>query len=349
MEVPSGAGGGGANAVPPLVTFQWGEMIPFKAACTSLTVAFQLFKPNGTPIRADVKLALTQAETATSASANSANKKANPTTRSAGGLGIARRPRRRHAPVDRPPDLRRPGPLAHGRRGERDRQPPAPAARHAAQPPAAGLMPATRARRVRDGDGQRRSALDPELMDRVEKIEVRNFRGLPDMATVRMADPEGKTIANPPFFIGDKLEIRLGQIDDAEPGAGVRRRDRHATSRSSRTRRRRSACAPTTRRTDAPQPAQRDLPGHDGRGHRQEGRRRERAARPARSRHPDRAQVRPAEHGDRPGLPQPPGRGGELRGRRGRRARSSCSRRSKGRRRSRRSNWRENVGRSSRA
>ena len=88
MEVPSGAGGGGANAVPPLVTFQWGEMIPFKAACTSLTVAFQLFKANGTPIRADVKLALTQAETATSASANSANKKTNPTTRSEGGLGI---------------------------------------------------------------------------------------------------------------------------------------------------------------------------------------------------------------------------------------------------------------------
>jgi len=88
MEVPSGSGGGGANAVPPLVTFQWGEMIPFKAACTSLTVAFQLFKPNGTPIRADVKLALTQAESATSASANSANKKTNPTTRSEGGLGV---------------------------------------------------------------------------------------------------------------------------------------------------------------------------------------------------------------------------------------------------------------------
>ena len=88
MEVPSGAGGGGANAVPPLVTFQWGEMIPFKAACTSLTVAFQLFEPNGTPIRADVKLALTQAETATSASSNSKNKAQNPTTRSSGGLGV---------------------------------------------------------------------------------------------------------------------------------------------------------------------------------------------------------------------------------------------------------------------
>jgi uncharacterized protein involved in type VI secretion and phage assembly len=59
--------------------------------------------------------------------------------------------------------------------------------------------------------------LDPELMDRVEKIEVRNFRGLPDMATVRMADPEGKAVAKPPFFIGDKLEIQLGHIGDPQP------------------------------------------------------------------------------------------------------------------------------------
>ena len=88
MEVKEGAAAGSPNACPPLVTFQWGEMIPFKAACTSLTIAFQLFKPNGTPIRADVKLALTQAETATSASANSKNKKGNPTTRSDGGLGV---------------------------------------------------------------------------------------------------------------------------------------------------------------------------------------------------------------------------------------------------------------------
>ena len=88
MEVPAGVAAGAANACPPLVMFQWGEMIPFKAAVTSLTVAFQLFKPNGTPIRADVKLALTQAESATSASANSKNKKGNPTTRSEGGLGV---------------------------------------------------------------------------------------------------------------------------------------------------------------------------------------------------------------------------------------------------------------------
>ena len=78
-------------------------MIPFKAACTSLTVAYQLFKPNGTPIRADVKLALTQAETASSASSSSANKKDEPDDALGRRARRARRARRRLAAVDRPP------------------------------------------------------------------------------------------------------------------------------------------------------------------------------------------------------------------------------------------------------
>ncbi len=63
-------------------------------------------------------------------------------------------------------------------------------------------------------DGAR---LDPAHMDHVEKIEVRNFVGLPDMATIRMADPEGRHIADPPFFIGDQIEIRLGDIEASSP------------------------------------------------------------------------------------------------------------------------------------
>jgi phage protein D/phage baseplate assembly protein gpV len=59
--------------------------------------------------------------------------------------------------------------------------------------------------------------LDQEFMNLVEKVEVRNFRGLPDMATIRMADPEGKHVAKPPFFIGDKLEIQLGTLDARQP------------------------------------------------------------------------------------------------------------------------------------
>ena len=88
MDVPSGTGGGNAKAAPPHVTFKWGDVPSFKAACTSLTITFQLFKPNGTPIRADVKLALTQVEPASSASSNSPSRPTNPTTRSDGGLGV---------------------------------------------------------------------------------------------------------------------------------------------------------------------------------------------------------------------------------------------------------------------
>jgi phage protein D len=62
--------------------------------------------------------------------------------------------------------------------------------------------------------GQR---LGPEVMDHVEKIEVRNFVGLPDMATIRMADPEGRHVSNPPFFIGDEIEIQLGAIAATGP------------------------------------------------------------------------------------------------------------------------------------
>jgi uncharacterized protein involved in type VI secretion and phage assembly len=64
--------------------------------------------------------------------------------------------------------------------------------------------------------GQR---LDPEDMNHVEKIEVRNFVGLPDMATIRMADPEGRHITDPPFFIGDEIEIMLGDIEASNPSA----------------------------------------------------------------------------------------------------------------------------------
>ena len=62
--------------------------------------------------------------------------------------------------------------------------------------------------------GQR---LDPEEMGNVEKIEVRNYVGLPDMATIRMVDPEGRHVADPPFFIGDEIEILLGDVEAPNP------------------------------------------------------------------------------------------------------------------------------------
>ena len=88
MEVPAGSSGGGTTAVPPFITFQWGTVIPFKAVCTSLTVAYKLFRPNGDPIRADVKMTLKQAEAASTASSTGANRGTNPTTRAKAGHGV---------------------------------------------------------------------------------------------------------------------------------------------------------------------------------------------------------------------------------------------------------------------
>ena len=79
MEVPSGQSGGTPTAVPPFITFQWGALI-FKGACTSLTCAYKLFRPDGEPIRADVKLTLKQAAATI--------KGQNPTTRAQAGFGM---------------------------------------------------------------------------------------------------------------------------------------------------------------------------------------------------------------------------------------------------------------------
>jgi hypothetical protein len=88
MEVPAGTSGGGTTAVPPFITFQWGTVIPFKAVCTSLTVAYKLFQPTGEPIRAEVKMTLKQADKASTKSSNGANKGQNPTTRANAGFGV---------------------------------------------------------------------------------------------------------------------------------------------------------------------------------------------------------------------------------------------------------------------
>jgi hypothetical protein len=88
MEVGDGQPAGGTRASPPKVTFRWGAVDTFLAVCTSLTVAYQLFEPNGMPIRADVKLDLKQADQASTASSGSAQKGTNPTTRALDGHGV---------------------------------------------------------------------------------------------------------------------------------------------------------------------------------------------------------------------------------------------------------------------
>ena len=88
MEVPSGQTGGGTTAVPPFITFSWGAIVGFKAVCTSLTVAYKLFKPTGEPIRAEVKMTLKQADTASTKSSHGAHRGQNPTTRANAGFGV---------------------------------------------------------------------------------------------------------------------------------------------------------------------------------------------------------------------------------------------------------------------
>jgi hypothetical protein len=88
MEVGGGSGAGGADAAPPFMKFRWGTETTFKSVCTQLTVAYKLFRPNGDPIRADVKMTLKQAEPASTASSNGANQGQNPTTRANAGHGV---------------------------------------------------------------------------------------------------------------------------------------------------------------------------------------------------------------------------------------------------------------------
>ena len=79
MDTPPGATSGSPTASPPFITFGWGKTV-FKGACTSLTCTYKLFQPDGEPVRADVKLSLTQV--------GEPPKGQNPTTRAAAGFGM---------------------------------------------------------------------------------------------------------------------------------------------------------------------------------------------------------------------------------------------------------------------
>jgi hypothetical protein len=79
--VPKGKTAGTPTASPPFVTFHWGQLI-FKGACTSLSITYKLFKPDGEPLRADVKMTLKQADEAPAGQ--------NPTTRANAGFGVHR-------------------------------------------------------------------------------------------------------------------------------------------------------------------------------------------------------------------------------------------------------------------
>ena len=73
---------------PPHVKFEWGQgVLSFDAVPKSLSVQFTLFKPNGTPIRASVKLSFQQIQPALQIGGSGASaERQNPTTTGLAGL-----------------------------------------------------------------------------------------------------------------------------------------------------------------------------------------------------------------------------------------------------------------------
>jgi hypothetical protein len=90
MEIDKalGSGRGKNSGRPPMVTFSWGSTVTFKAVAESLSVQYLLFRPNGTPIRAQTKLSLTQVDKAMDkSSGRGGGRGTNPTTRAIPGIG----------------------------------------------------------------------------------------------------------------------------------------------------------------------------------------------------------------------------------------------------------------------
>lgn len=84
-----GSGTGKNSGRPPMVTFTWGSTVTFKAVADSLSVQYTLFRPDGSPIRAQAKLSLIQVEKAADKSSGKGGGKGNnnPTTRALPGIG----------------------------------------------------------------------------------------------------------------------------------------------------------------------------------------------------------------------------------------------------------------------
>ena len=90
MEVSAalGSGSGRNSGRPPMITFNWGSTVTFKAVADNLSVQYTLFRADGTPVRAQAQLSLIQADKARDkSSGKGASKPQNPTTRAQPGLG----------------------------------------------------------------------------------------------------------------------------------------------------------------------------------------------------------------------------------------------------------------------
>jgi hypothetical protein len=83
MEVDTSLSAGGQlnQARPPTITLSWGSFTSFKAVCRHLHVQFELFSPDGTPIRALAALSLLQVEKDARSGSGTPARAQNPTTR----------------------------------------------------------------------------------------------------------------------------------------------------------------------------------------------------------------------------------------------------------------------------
>lgn len=82
MEVDTTLSAGGLNqARPPTITLSWGSFTSFKAVCRHLHVQFQLFSPDGTPVRALAAVTLIQVEKDARSGGGTPARAQNPTTR----------------------------------------------------------------------------------------------------------------------------------------------------------------------------------------------------------------------------------------------------------------------------
>ena len=279
---PTSASKDGDKPSAPWVKFKWGVLTGFVGYIKSVSAKYTLFSPDGKPLRAVCTVALEElAERA---------QEAEPHVGRPAAPSRAHPPRRRHARRHRLSRVRRPGSLAHARRGERHRRPDAPASRaHRAHSHARGALDApTRAR----SPGGRSSV--PASTETYTSLLLVSVGGSPLPPAVAGLLERGRITdaANLPDSF--ELEFVDSRRDRARPGRLRDRGVRH--SRRLAERRRRTAEA-ARRRGHRPRPR----------------RRRRRAAHPgARPRHVA------------PPLPRPPGRG--VRRHVGRRHRAARSR-----------------------
>ena len=269
MEVDQALGAGGQpnQARPPTITLSWGSFTSFKAVCRHLHVQFELFSPDGTPIRAIAALTLVQVEKDARSGGGTPAAAQNPTTR-------ADQRVRSHTvrdgdslPLARLRVPGRPDPLARDRRRQRHRRPAAPRARpdgwrsrddggHAAH-----CSPAPRS-------ASTASALDPAVQAQVLEVRVDQHLRLPDRASVRLADPRLELADSATFALGAAFEVLLGAPDGSVAGEPLRRPDRRARAGVHRERGdpRRARVRPLA--GPAPHEAHRHLPGDELRRHR---------------------------------------------------------------------------------